>query len=117
MTHLLLSKVGGKDIKEGLPVQRTVDHREMAFILDKSIQAIEQGIIQVLEVCPPELASDIYQNGIHLTGGGALLRGLANRLQKNIQLPIHLDREPLLSVSKGISQALRDTKKYHSVLV
>ncbi len=109
-------QVRGKDIMEGIPVTRQINHEEVAFVLDKSIKAIEQSIIQTLEVCPPELAADIYQNGIHLTGGSALLRGLNERLQKTIQLPVHLDEQPLLSVSKGISQALRDPKKYQSIL-
>ncbi len=109
-------QVKGKDIMEGIPVTRQINHEEVAFVLDKSIKTIEQSIIQTLEVCPPELAADIYQNGIHLTGGSALLRGLNERLQKNIQLPVHLDEQPLLSVSKGISQTLRDPKKYQSIL-
>lgn len=109
--------VRGKDVMEGIPVMRKVDHREIAIVLDKSIQAIEQSIIQTLEVCPPELAADIYQNGIHLTGGSALLLGLRERLQKNIHLPVRVDEQPLLSVSKGISQALRDPKKFKAVLI
>jgi rod shape-determining protein MreB and related proteins len=108
--------VRGKGIMEGIPVTRKINHEEIAQVLDKSIQAIEQSIIQTLEVCPPELAADIYQNGVHLTGGSALLRGLSERLQKAIQLPVHLDETPLLSVSKGVSQALRDPKKFKSVL-
>jgi rod shape-determining protein MreB len=108
--------VRGKDILEGIPNTRQVDHSEIAFILDQSIKSIEESIIQTLEVCPPELAADIYQNGIHLTGGSALLRGLKERLQKTIGLPIHLDAEPLLSVTKGISNVLRESKKYQAVL-
>lgn len=108
--------VKGKDIIEGLPVTRKVNHEEIARVLNNSIETIEQSIIQTLEICPPELAADIYQNGIHLTGGGALLRGMSERLQNTIHLPVHLDDEPLLSVSKGISQALRDPKKFNSVL-
>ncbi len=108
--------VKGKDIMEGIPVTRKIDYQEIAYVLDKSLQAIEQSIIQTLEICPPELAADIYQNGIHLTGGSALLRGMRERLQKTTQLDVHLDKEPLLSVSKGISQALRDPKKFQSVL-
>ena len=108
--------VRGKDIMEGIPVTRKISHEEIALVLDKSIKTIEQSIIQTLEVCPPELAADIYQNGIHLTGGSALLRGMSERLQRTIQLPVHLDEQPLLSVSKGISQTLRDPKKYQSIL-
>lgn len=109
--------VRGKDILDGIPTTREANHTEVAFVLDKSIKSIEESIVQTLEVCPPELAADIYQNGIHLTGGSALLRGMKERLQKNIQLPIHLDTEPLLSVSKGISRILRESKKFQAVLL
>jgi len=109
--------VSGKDIREGLPVQRMVDHREIARVLEKSLATIERSIINVLEVCPPELAADIYESGIHLTGGSALLRGLPERLQRSIQLPVHRDAEPLLAVGKGISEVLRDPKHYRSILI
>jgi rod shape-determining protein MreB len=108
--------VRGKDIMEGIPTTREVTHSEIAYVLDKAIKSIEESIVHTLEVCPPELAADIYQNGIHLTGGSALLRGMKERLQKSIQLPVHLDNQPLLSVSKGISQVLRESKKYQAVL-
>jgi rod shape-determining protein MreB len=108
--------VKGKDVVEGIPVTVQVDHREIASFLNKSISAIEQSIVQTLEICPPELAADIYKNGIHLTGGGSLLRGLADRLTKTIQLPIHADPIPLLSVSKGVSKALADPGKFKGVL-
>lgn len=108
--------VKGKDIMKGIPVTREVNHHEVAGILDKSIRSIEQSIIQALEVCPPELSADIYEHGVHLTGGGALLKGLATRLSQTIQLPIHLDKTPLLSVSRGISKALAEPKKFQAVL-
>jgi rod shape-determining protein MreB len=109
--------VKGKDMIEGIPVTRETTHHELASVLNKPISAIEQGIIQALEICPPELAGDIYQNGINLTGGSSLLKGLRSRLEKTIGLPVHLDDEPLLSVSKGISQTLRDPKKYQAILI
>lgn len=109
--------VKGKDIQEGIPVTKETNSHELASVLNKPISAIEQSIIQTLEVCPPELAADIYQNGMHLTGGSSLLKGLGARLEKTISLPVHLDHEPLLSVSKGISQTLRDPKKYQAILI
>lgn len=108
--------VKGKDIREGIPVTRSITSLEVKEILEKPFQAIEEGIVHALEVCPPELSADIYQHGIHITGGGALLAGLQERLEHSLQLPIHIDQEPLLSVSKGVSQALRDPKKFRTVL-
>jgi rod shape-determining protein MreB and related proteins len=109
--------VKGKEMLRGLPITRTVDHREIATVLEKSITAIELGIIQTLETCPPELAGDIYQNGIHVSGGNALLRGLQERLQRKLKLPVHIDDAPLLSVSKGVATVLREPKKYKGVLI
>ena len=110
-------RVRGKDLIEGIPVTKMIDHHEVSRILEKSIIAIEHAIIQTLETCPPELAADIYQNGIHITGGSALLRGLKERFEKRIELPVHIDVEPLLSVSRGIARTLNDTRKYSSILL
>ena len=109
--------VKGKELLRGLPVTRSVDYREIAGVLEKSLSAIELGLIQTLETCPPELASDIYGNGIYVTGGNALLRGLQDRLQRKLKLPVNIDDDPLRSVSKGIAAVLRDPKKYKSVLM
>ncbi|MBT1709209.1 rod shape-determining protein [Fulvivirgaceae bacterium PWU5] len=109
--------VRGKDLMEGIPVVRRVDHAEVVYILEKSVAAIEHAIIQTLETCPPELAADIYVNGINITGGNAYLRGLKERFESRIKLPVHIDPQALLSVSKGIAKALQDPKKYQSVLV
>jgi rod shape-determining protein MreB len=109
--------VKGKELLRGLPVTRTVDHAEIASVLEKSISAIELGIIQTLETCPPELAADIYTKGIYVTGGNALLRGLQDRFQRKFKLPVHIDDNPLASVSKGVAAVLRDPKKYRGVLM
>lgn len=109
--------VKGKELLRGLPVTRMVDHAEIASVLEKSISAIELGIIQTLETCPPELASDIYVNGIYVTGGNAQLRGLRERLEHRLKLPVNIDDDPLLSVSKGVAAVLRDPVKYKSVLL
>jgi rod shape-determining protein MreB len=108
--------VKGKDLMEGIPVTRKIDHSEVAFILEKSFSSIEHAILQTLEICPPELAADIYQNGLHVTGGNAFLRGIKERLELKVKLPVHIDEDALISVSKGAAQMLRDTKKYKSIL-
>jgi rod shape-determining protein MreB len=109
--------VKGKDMVRGIPVTRKIGHQEVSNILEKSVNAIERAIIQTLEKCPPELAADIYQNGIHVTGGNALLRGLQQRLQSKIKVPISIDDNALLSVTKGIAQVLRDPVKYRGILL
>ena len=73
--------VRGPNLMTAHPVEATITHQEIAHCLDKSIAKIETSILHVLENTPPELYSDIVENGIFLSGGGALLRGLARRFQ------------------------------------
>lgn len=108
--------VKGKDMVKGIPAIKKITHQEVAEILDKSMTSIELSILQTLETCPPELAADIYHNGIYITGGGAMLRGLRQRFENKIRLKVHIDPEPLFSVSKGVSKVLQEPRKYRSVL-
>lgn len=109
--------VRGKDMIRGIPMIRTIGHQEVARVLDKFITSIENAVIQTLESCPPELAADIYQAGIHITGGNALLRGMRERFERRLNLPVHIDSQPLLSVSKGVAQTLGNMKRYESLLM
>lgn len=109
--------VKGKDMISGIPVTRKIDHTEVANILEKSVTQIEMAIIQTLETCPPELAADIYETGIHLTGGGSMLRGIQPRLEKRMKLNVITDKDPLRSVSKGISRALANPQQFKSILL
>ena len=88
-----------------------------AAIMDKSISKIEEAVLKALENSPPELSADIYDNGIYLTGGGALLRGLDNRLNLKTKLPIHVAEEPLRAVVRGTGIALKNIDGFRSVLM
>jgi rod shape-determining protein MreB len=112
-----IRSVKGKDLMSGLPVERNITSREICEVLDKPFSLIEEQIVHALEICPPELSADIYQNGIHITGGSALLHGIRERLEKSIQVPVTLDKEPLLSVSKGISRILANPKQHAAILM
>lgn len=109
--------VKGKDMISGIPVTRKIDYMEVARILEKSVVQIEKALIQTLETCPPELAADIYETGIHLTGGGSLLRGIQSRLEKRMKLKVIADPDPLRSVSRGISHALTAPDKFRGILI
>ncbi|MGE0770929.1 MAG: rod shape-determining protein [Cyclobacteriaceae bacterium] len=109
--------VRGKDIREGIPVSHAVRADQVAGVLGKSFEAIETCIQQVLETCPPELAADIYSGGVYVTGGGGLLHGVKDRLQTYLGIPVHIDKEPLLSVSRGAAMVLRNPKKYQAIAV
>jgi rod shape-determining protein MreB len=109
--------VKGKSLAEGIPMSVEVCYEELAQVLEKPFFEIEAGIIHTLQHCPPELAADIYQTGIYVTGGCAHLLGIKERLEKTTSLPIHIDPHALTSVTKGISKVLRDPKYYQSVIL
>src|SRR5210317_113667 len=82
-------------------------HVGIAEALDKSITKIEEAVLKALEDTPPELAADIYRTGIYLTGGGALLRGLAPRVSAKTKLRVHVAEDPLRAVVRGTGLALK----------
>jgi len=69
-------------------------------------------VLSALEATPPELYADIVQNGIYLTGGGALLRGLAKRLTDKINIKFHVAEDPLHSVANGAGIALKNVDRF-----
>ncbi len=104
--------VNGRDLLTGIPKQVYVSHGETAEALDKSVAKIEEAVLKALEDTPPELASDIYQTGLYLTGGGALLRGLAKRLAAVTKLKVQVAEDPLRAVVRGTGLALKNTDQY-----
>ncbi len=104
--------VSGRDLITGIPRQIIINYAEVAEALDESITAIEEAILKALENTPPELASDIYRTGLYLTGGGALLRGLDQRISRITKLPVHIAEEPLKAVVRGTGIALKNTDRF-----
>jgi rod shape-determining protein MreB len=102
----------GRDLMTGVPKEVMVTYSEIAECLDKSIFKIEEAVMKALEITPPELSGDIYLNGIYLTGGGALLRGLDKRISAKTKLPVHIADDPLRAVAKGTGIALKNVKKF-----
>lgn len=89
-----------------------VCYQEIAHCLETSIAKIEQAVVNALANTPPELYADIVKNGIYLTGGGALLRGLDKRLSDKINIPFHVAEDPLLCVAKGTGIALKNVENF-----
>ncbi len=104
--------VRGPNLMTGHPVEVAVTYQEIAHCLDKSIAKIESSILHVLEQTPPELYSDIVENGIYLSGGGALLRGLAQRFSEKVNIPFHVAEDPLRAVARGTCIALKNAANY-----
>jgi rod shape-determining protein MreB and related proteins len=110
-------EIRGRDLMTGIPKVIKVSYSEIAFALDKSVSKIEEAVLKALEISPPELSADIYDRGIYLTGGGALLRGLDKRLALKTKLPIHIAEDPLRAVVRGTGLALKNLNSYKAVLM
>lgn len=109
-------EIKGKDIMTGIPKTISISYKEVAHAINKSIVKIEDAVLRALELTPPELSADIYEQGIHLTGGGALLRGLNVRLSEKTRLPVHVADDPLRAVVRGTGLALKNLNKYKFLL-
>ncbi len=108
--------VHGPNLMTFHPVEASVTSQEIAHCLDKSLVKIESAILSVLEQTPPELYGDIVQKGIFLTGGGALLRGLDQRLSKKINIPFHVADDPLRAVARGTCAALKNSGSFNFLM-
>lgn len=94
-------EIRGRDIVSGLPLHITVTSDEVREAIIETVNSIVNAIKRVLEKTPPELSSDIYSNGIYLTGGGALLKGLDIYIEKETGLKVYIAGNPLQSVALG----------------
>ena len=109
--------VQGRDLLSGKPKQVQINYREVAKALDKSIIRIEDAVMETLSNTPPELASDIYNSGIFLAGGGSMLRGLDKRLSLKTDLPVYIAEDPLRAVVRGTGIALKNLDRYKGILM
>ena len=95
-----------------LPMEVSVCYQEIAHCLDRTVARIEAAVLNALENTPPELYADIVKNGIYLTGGGALLRGLDKRLTDKMNIKFNVADDPLHCVAKGAGIALKNVNRF-----
>jgi len=100
------AEVRGRDLMTGLPKTVVLSPEEVRDALEENVSAIVDSVIQCLGMAPPELAQDLIMQGIHLVGGGGLLRGLDQRLAEETELPVHLVDEPLECVVLGAGKCI-----------
>jgi rod shape-determining protein MreB len=110
-------EVKGRDLVSGLPKTLTVTAEEIARALAEPVNAIVDAIRVTLEKTPPELAADIMDRGIVLTGGGSLLRGFDRLVREETGMPVHLAEEPLLCVVHGCGKVLEELDMLRKVVV
>ncbi len=113
----LSAEIRGRDLVSGLPKTILITTEEIREAIEEPVTAIVDAVKATLDRTPPELAADIMEQGIMLTGGGALLAGLDARLEHETGMPIHIARDPLLSVAIGSGQALDEFDALRDTLV
>ena len=103
-------KVKGRDLISGLPKTITITSDEVMSALKTNINKIIESTKQVLEETPPELAADIMENGIMLTGGGSLIRGIDKLFHEKLEVPVTISANPLTSVVEGTGIMLNNLR-------
>jgi len=109
-------EVRGRDLTTGLPVTITMESEEIRDAIEGPISAILDAMKRTLEKTPPELSSDLMEFGVVLTGGGALLRGLDERLKAETKMPVYVSESALINVVNGSAQALEEIDVLKKVL-
>jgi rod shape-determining protein MreB len=109
--------VAGKSLVSGTPRTIEVNDDEIRESIREPVNAIVMAVRQALEKTPPELVTDVANNGLLLAGGGALLRGLDKMISQDSELSVIVDDEPLTTVLRGTGKALVREKHYEQVFI
>ena len=110
-------EIRGRDLISGLPKTMQISSSEVRDALREPVNSIVDGIKSTLEKTPPELASDIMENGIMLTGGGALLKGLDKLVKEETGMPVKIAENPLDCVAIGTGKSVEDAEIFEKVLM
>jgi len=110
-------EIKGRDLVAGIPKTLKLSSAEIREALSETVTQIVEAVKQALEQTPPELAADIVDRGIVMTGGGALLRGLDTLLKEQTNLPINVVDDPLLCVVLGAGKVLDNVHLYDRILM
>ena len=110
-------EVSGKDLVRGAPRVVKVTEGHVREALREPVLAILGAVMRALEKTPPELAADIYRNGMLMAGGGSLLKGLDQFIARETRLKVFVDKDPLTTVLRGTARAMLDRQPYHSVFI
>jgi rod shape-determining protein MreB len=111
------AEIRGRDLVSGLPKTIVVSAQEIRKAIEEPVNQIVDAVKTTLDKCPPELSGDIMDRGIVVTGGGALLRGLDERLRHETGMPIHITERPLDSVAMGSGKCVEEFEALQQVLI
>lgn len=107
----------GKDLHNGTPVSREITDKDIRVALEDINSEFINMVKRVVAQCPPALSADLLLGGLHLTGGGGMLKGLSYRLNRELKMKIHVPDNPLLSVVNGLGKIVEDMSFYQDVFV
>lgn len=113
----ITKEIRGRNIDVGLPKNINISSKEIELAMQRPINEIIEAVINTLSVTPPELASDIMQNGIYLAGGGALIRNLDNLIAQRTGIKTYIADSPLECVAIGAGKTLENFEKMRPVIV
>ena len=113
----LTATIRGRDVVSGLPKEVTVTDKDIRDALSKSLRIVVDNIKLTIESTPPELVADLYQRGMVLSGGGALIRNIDRFIQQETKIPVTIANDPLTSVARGTGIVLEDFEHLKSVLL
>lgn len=113
----LEAAIRGRDLVTGLPREVIVTDADVREAIGSSVDTLLDSVKEVLETTPPEVLSDIMRNGIHLSGGGALIRGLPEVLSEYVGIPVQVANDPLTAVARGAGIILEDLETFYDMLI
>ncbi len=113
----LESSARGRDLISGLPREVMITDSDIREAISNSIERLVGATKEVLEITPPEILSDIMHRGIHLAGGGALIKGFADVLSEEVKIPVYVADNPLTCVVRGTGIILEKLEEYKDILV
>lgn len=113
----LETTIRGRDLITGLPREVVITDSDIREAMSSSIDNLLESAKEVLETTPPEILADVMHRGIHLVGGGALIKGLDKLLSETLKINVYIAEDPLTAIARGTGIILEDIEKYHDVLI
>ncbi len=113
----LETTIRGRDLITGLPREVVITDSDIREAMAGSIDNLIEATKEVLETTPPEILADVMHRGVHLVGGGALIKGLDSLLSSTLKIPVYIAEDPLTAIARGTGIILEDIEKYKDVLI
>lgn len=113
----LETTIRGRDLITGLPREVVITDSDIREAISSSIDTLVQTSREILETTPPEILADVMHRGVHLVGGGALIKGLDILLTNALKLPVYIAEDPLTAIARGTGIILEDLDKFKDVLI